>query len=46
MQLDSFDAIAQFLIDSGALPGDFDIREFIDFRAMEEAVPGSVKADL
>lgn len=46
VQLDSFDAIAQFLIDSGKLPADFDIREFIDFRAMEEAVPGSVTADL
>lgn len=46
VQLDSFDAIAQFLIDSGVLPADFDIREFIDFRAMEEAVPGSIQADL
>ena len=46
VQLDSFDAIAQFLIDSGVLPVDFDIREFIDFRAMEEAVPGSIKAEL
>ena len=46
VQLESFDAIAQFLIDSGKLPADFDIREFIDFRAMEEAVPGSVTADL
>ena len=44
--LDSFDAIAQFLIDTGKLPADFDIREFIDFRAMEKAVPGSVTADL
>ncbi len=46
VQLDSFDAIAQFLIESGVLEADFDIREFIDFRAMEAAVPGSVKADL
>jgi len=46
VQLDSFDAIAQFLIDSGTLQADFDIREFIDFRAMEEAVPGSVQVDL
>ena len=46
VQLDSFDAIAQFLIDSGRLPADFDIRDFIDFRAMESAVPGSVTADL
>jgi ABC-type nitrate/sulfonate/bicarbonate transport system substrate-binding protein len=46
VQLDSFDAIAQFLIDSGKLPADFDIREFIDFAAMEKAVPGSVTADL
>ena len=46
VQLDSFDAIAQFLIDSGVLAADFDIREFIDFRAMEKAVPGSVKVDL
>lgn len=44
--LDSFDAIAQFLIDTDKLPADFDIREFIDFRAMEKAVPGSVTADL
>ena len=44
--LDSFDDIAQFLIDTGKLPADFDIREFIDFRAMERAVPGSVTADL
>lgn len=46
VQLDSFDAIAQFLIDTDVLDADFDIREFIDFRAMEEAVPGSIKADL
>ncbi len=46
VQLDSLDAIAKFLIDSGKLPKDFDIRKFIDFRAMEKAVPGSVTADL
>ncbi|MFV2044319.1 MAG: ABC transporter substrate-binding protein [Anaerolineales bacterium] len=46
VQLDSFDAIAQFLIDSGKLRADFDIRDFIDFDAMEKAVPGSVTADL
>lgn len=45
-QLDAFDAVAQFLIDSGRLPANFDIREFIDFKAMEIAVPGSVQADL
>jgi len=46
VQLDSFDAIAQFLVDSGKLDADFDIRDFIDFDAMETAVPGSVTADL
>lgn len=46
VQLDAFDSVAQFLIDSGRLPADFDIREFIDFEAMETAVPGSVQADL
>ena len=45
-QLDSFDAIAQFLVDSGKLRPDFDIRDFINFDAMERAVPGSVQADL
>lgn len=46
VQLESFDEIAQFLIDTGKLPADFDIREFLDFEAMEIAVPGSVTADL
>ena len=46
VQLDSLDAIAQFLIDTDVLPEDFNIRNFIDFRAMEVAVPGSVTADL
>ena len=46
VQLDSLDAIAKFLIDSGHLDPDFDIREFLDFRAMEKAVPGSVTANL
>lgn len=46
VQLDSFDQIAQFLIETGKLPADFDIREFLDFEAMEIAVPGSVTADL
>lgn len=46
VQLESFDAIARFLIDTGKLPADFDIRDFLDFEAMEIAVPGSVTADL
>lgn len=46
VQLDSFDDIAQFLIDSGKLEPGFDIRDFINFDAMERAVPGSVTADL
>jgi len=46
VQLDSFDSIAQFLIDTGKLDPDFDIRDFINFDAMERAVPGSVTADL
>jgi len=46
VQLNSLDAIAQFLIDSGKLDSDFDVRDFIDFDAMEEAVPGSVTANL
>ncbi len=46
VQLDSLDAIAKFLIDSGKLAPDFDIRKFIDFSAMEKAVPGSVTANL
>lgn len=46
VQLDSFDAIAQFLIETGKLSADFDIRDFLDFEAMEIAVPGSVTADL
>ncbi len=46
VQLHSFDKIARFLIDTGKLPADFDIRKFLDFKAMEIAVPGSVTADL
>lgn len=46
VMLDSLDAIARFLIEAGTLPTDFDIREFLDLDAMEEAVPGSVTADL
>ncbi len=46
IQLDSFDSIAQFLIESGKLKEDFDIRKFISFDTMEKAVPGSVTANL
>lgn len=46
VQLKSFDAIARFLIDTGKLPANFNIRDFLDFQAMEVAVPGSVTADL
>ncbi len=46
VMLDSLDSIAQFLIESGKLPADFDVRDFMDLEAMEEAVPGSVTADL
>jgi len=46
VMLNSFDSIAQFLIDSGKLPSSFNIRTFLDLRAMKKAVPGSVTANL
>jgi ABC-type nitrate/sulfonate/bicarbonate transport system substrate-binding protein len=46
VMLNSFDSIAQFLIDSGKLPSNFNIRSFLDLRAMKKAVPGSVTANL
>ena len=46
VMLNSFDSIAQFLIDSGKLPSDFNIRNFLDLRAMKNAVPGSITANL
>lgn len=45
-QLDVLDSVAQFLIESGRLPADFNVKDFIDFTAMEIAVPGSVEVDL
>ena len=45
VMLNSFDSIAQFLIDSGKLPNSFNIRTFLDLRAMKKAVPGSVTAN-
>jgi ABC-type nitrate/sulfonate/bicarbonate transport system substrate-binding protein len=46
VMLDSLDAIAGFLIESGVLAEDFDVRDFVDLEAQERAVPGSVTADL
>ena len=46
VMLNSFDSIAQFLIDSEKLPSSFNIRTFLDLRAMKKAVPGSVTANL
>jgi len=46
VMLDSLDAIAGFLIESGALEEGFDVRDFVDITAQELAVPGSVTADL
>lgn len=46
VMLDSLDAIAGFLIESGVLAEDFDVRDFVDLTAQELAVPGSVTADL
>jgi len=46
VMLNSFDSISQFLIDSGKLPSSFNIRNFLDLRAMKNAVPGSVTANL
>jgi len=46
VMLNSFDSIAQFLIDSGKLPSNFNIRSSLDLRAMKKAVPGSVTANL
>lgn len=46
VMLDSLDAIAGFLIESGVLDADFDVRNFVDLAAQERAVPGSVTADL
>jgi ABC-type nitrate/sulfonate/bicarbonate transport system substrate-binding protein len=46
VQLDAMDSIAQFLIDSGRLPADFDIRGFLNLEVMERVLPGSVTADL
>lgn len=46
VMLDSLDAIAAFLIESGKLDADFDVRDFVDLAAQERAVPGSVTADL
>lgn len=44
--LDALDSIAAFLIESGKLDADFDVRGFFNLSAMEAAVPGSVTADL
>jgi ABC-type nitrate/sulfonate/bicarbonate transport system substrate-binding protein len=46
VMLDSLDAIAGFLIESGKLDAGFDVRDFVDLTAQELAVPGSVTADL
>ena len=46
VMLNSFDSIAQFLINSGKLPSSFNIRTFLDLRAMKKAVPGSVTANM
>ena len=46
VMLDSLDAIAGFLIESGVLEEGFDVRDFVDISAQELAVPGSVTADL
>lgn len=45
-QLDALDQIAQFLIGSGKLAKDFDVRKFLNFEIMEKVVPGSVTAKL
>lgn len=46
VMLESLDAIAGFLIESGVLDAGFDVRDFVDLAAQERAVPGSVTADL
>ena len=45
-QLDALDQIAQFLIGSGKLAKDFDVRSFLNFEIMEKVLPGSVTAKL
>jgi ABC-type nitrate/sulfonate/bicarbonate transport system substrate-binding protein len=45
-QLDNLDALAGFLVDSGKLDADFDVRGFLNLDLMEEVAPGSVTADL
>lgn len=44
--LDSLDSIAEFLVESGKLDADFDVRKFLNLDVMEAALPGSVTADL
>ncbi len=46
VMLESLDSIAEFLSEAGTLDADFDVRNFVSLDAMEEAVPGSVTADL